>query len=169
VANYYRNKRDEYNTSSSAYAYAHDPVYEEEALLVDKKEEKRIERAQTIERRLHRFKLSVAVMLVFIGTASVMISHASMLEQRVNNRRLNSQVLQLQNENIALDAELSDQVDLSYIQAEAVGRLGMSEPQEYQVVYIDVPKQSYTIQYDVAEQSEESTFFLESIVSLFRK
>ena len=172
MADYYKNysyKKDEYNNSSSAYAYAYDPVYEEEEIVRKNKEEKIFEQAQNRERKLHRFKLIVSVMLVFLGTASVMVSHASVLEQRVTNRNLNSQVLQLQNENVEIEAEISDKVDLGYIQTEAVGRLGMAEPQEYQIVHIDVAKQSYTIQYDVAEQETENKFFLESIVSLFRK
>ena len=48
-------------------------------------------------------------------------------------------------------------------------RLGMIKPQPYQIVYIDVPKQSYTIQYAADEITEEDTSFIASIWNFFAK
>ncbi|MDR4022670.1 MAG: hypothetical protein Q3W84_02480, partial [Eubacteriales bacterium] len=59
----------------------------------------------------------------------------------------------LQNENIVLASEISDTINLDYIENRAVNELGMSEPQSYQIKTISVPEQSYTVQY--SDSSEE--------------
>ena len=57
---------------------------------------------------------------------------------------------------------------MDYIKQEATERLGMSEPQSYQVVYIDVPKQSYTVQY-AEDDGVESTSLLDKIKNILKK
>ena len=54
----------------------------------------------------------------------------------------------IQNENIVLASEISDTINLDYIEERAVNDLGMTEPQEYQIKTISVPEQSYTVQYN---------------------
>lgn len=59
---------------------------------------------------------------------------------------------------------------MAYIEQEAKTRLGMIEPQAYQIVYIDVPKQSYTVQYEAQAEEKEKGFgigkFLDVIKSV---
>ncbi len=158
-----------YNMTSSAYAYE---VEERENLIVEeqrRKAEKARLLAERQERRFHRFKLMAAVAVVFGGSLSVMHSHAAVTEQRIKNVNLIEKTISLENENNALFAEISDNVDLSYIENQAKERLGMTEPQEYQICYIDVPKQSYTVQYDVSENEEKENVFLASFASLLGK
>ena len=57
---------------------------------------------------------------------------------------------------------------MDYIRTEATERLGMSEPQSYQVVYIDVPKQSYTVQHN-ADDVAEGTSILTKVTDLWKK
>lgn len=45
-------------------------------------------------------------------------------------------------------SEISDTINLDYIEERAVNDLGMTEPQEYQIKTISVPEQSYTVQYN---------------------
>ena len=54
----------------------------------------------------------------------------------------------MQNENIVLSSEISDTINLEYIEDRAINELGMTEPQSYQIRTITVPEQSYTVQYD---------------------
>ena len=70
---------------------------------------------------------------------------------RVNNNILKTELSELKNENLNLMSEMTDNTDLVYIEQEAKTRLGMVEPQSYQLKYIDVPKQSYTVQYAAAD------------------
>ena len=44
----------------------------------------------------------------------------------------------------------------------------MSEPQPYQVVYINVPKQSYTVQHDTEETTAEASL-VDRILDFFKK
>lgn len=164
----YKSNIGTYNMSSSAYAYDY---YEEDERYFEKKREREEQlRALALrkEQRIHRVKLAVSVIFVFGGCLAVMISHAAVVKQRVINVKLTEKSIQLQGENHALQAELSNKVDLAYIEEEAITRLGMSEPQEYQLRYIDVPKQSYTVQYGVDEKNDKD-FSLSSIVGLFGK
>ena len=167
----YKYNNQNYNMSSSAYAY--DYLVEEDEKLIQKKrmrDEIKQLAVEKKERRLHRLKLTMAILVVFGGSLITMASHAAVVEQRMINVSLTEQTIQLQSENNALSAELSDKIDLAYVEKEATERLGMTEPQDYQLHYIDVPKQSYTVQYDVSTESEkEKKFSLSSIVGLFRK
>ena len=50
-----------------------------------------------------------------------------------------------------LASEISDTINLDYIEERAVNELGMTEPQGYQIKTISVPEQSYTVQYSESE------------------
>ncbi len=89
--------------------------------------------------------------------------------QEVQIREKKDELATLKSQNAILEAELAEQVDLEYIKQEAINRLGMAEPQPYQIVYIDVPKDSYTIQYAADEVVEEEPSFIASILNLFKK
>ena len=89
--------------------------------------------------------------------------------QEVQIREKKDELATLKSQNAILEAELAEQIDLEYIKQEAINRLGMAEPQPYQIVYIDVPKDSYTIQYAADEVVEEEPSFIASILNLFKK
>ena len=116
---------------------------------------------------VHRIKLFLALAVVFAGAIVTTVSFAVVAEQRVVNQELLDELGVLQSANQALRAEVTEQMNLDYVEQEATQRLGMSEPQNYQLVYINVPKESYTIRY--AEEVEESPgiFSLASLMNLF--
>lgn len=117
---------------------------------------------------IHRAKLFLALAVVFVGAIVTTVSYAVVEEQKVVNQELLDELGTLQMANQALRAEVTEQMNLDFVEKEATQRLGMSEPQSYQLVYIDVPKESYTIRY--AEEVEESPgiFSLASIMNLFK-
>lgn len=172
--------QNSYNSSSAAYAYQMEvlpaqPIYDDSILKerdyrrkADEIEAKRINAIEKKERLAHRVKLCVAVLGVFSGCLVTMASYALVAEQRIKNSKLNDQLIAIQNENVSLQSEISDKIDLEYIESEAVNRLGMAEPQPYQIIYIDVPKQSYTVQYGKTESEKKDKFSIASIVSLFK-
>ena len=167
----YKRGYTNYNYSSSAYAYEPAPlpqerVFEEERLERLKRERAMLE-GEKRKATAHKLKLTVAVGVVFAGCFVMMNSYAAVTEQRVLNNKMKDELVALKSENAALQADITDSVDLQYIKNEAINRLGMTEPQPYQVIYIDVPKQSYNVQYGT-EEAEEEGFSIKSILESFK-
>ena len=115
----YKEGYSKYNYSSNAYAYELAPKqynYEED--------EKRIERARKAkinaknerhQAAAHKFKLTAAVVIVFFGCFLMMASYASVMQQRMTVNSLKDELAYIKNENISLQAEISESVDLEYI------------------------------------------------------
>lgn len=117
----------------------------------------------------HYFKLIVSVFVVFAGCLLIMVSFATVTQQRVQNQKLKEELSAIQNENNSEEAELINQINLDYVAKQAKERLGMSEPQSYQVIYIDVPKQSYTVQYSTPDAGEKSSFSFDKLINFLKR
>ncbi len=158
-----------YNNTNVAYdlepQYYPEELPRERPYVREYTEQKRIRREQI----KHRLKLFMALAFVFSCLLLTMVSYASVAEQRVNLNRMKDELAVMQNENIALQAEISEQVDLASIKKDATERLGMSEPQPYQIVYVEAPTQSYTVQYAAAEENKEEGFSLKSLFDILKK
>lgn len=90
------------------------------------------------------------VVLIFIGAVTFMITKVQVDNVSFEIRQANEELKTLQDMNAILSAELANEVDLDYIKSEAMNRLGMADPQPYQIIHIDVPKTGYTVQYSDA-------------------
>ncbi len=145
------------------------PYYEKEQRQQEQKEAARQAAAERRENRIHAFWVVLVMLVMFLGCIAFMGAHVIVANQEVQIRQQKSDLAALKSQNAILEAELAEQIDLEYIKQEAMGRLGMTEPQPYQIVYIDVPKQSYTIQYAADEITEEDTSFIASIWNFFAK
>lgn len=97
--------------------------------------------------RIHSFQVCLVMLLIFSGCIAFVGANVIVTNQEMQIRQKKTELSDLKAQNATLESELAEQIDLDYIKQEAITRLGMSEPQSYQIVYIDVPKQSYTIQY----------------------
>lgn len=118
----------------------------------------------------HRLKLFLSVGAVFSGCIVMMASYANVTKQKVVLNQMREELITMQNENNAVQADIVKQIDLKYIETEAKNRLGMAEPQPYQITYINVPKTNYTVQYAAAEEVvEKEGFSLEKIVDFLKK
>ena len=133
-----------------------------------RKEAARIAREEVRENHISSVKMLGVALVLFIGCIAFMGMHVVVDNAEVSLRRQRSTLEDLKSANAILEAELTEQLDMDYIKQEATERLGMSEPQSYQVVYIDVPKQSYTVQYD-ADDAAESASLLDKITNFFKK
>lgn len=111
--------------------------------------------------RLHLFFL---VGIVFAGGISVAASYAILKQEQVKLTQLQDELAVLQSSNLSLEAEITEKVNLDYVEQEAKGRLGMSEPKAYQIIYIDVPQESGTTQYAEAEPEEAPSFSIASMI-----
>lgn len=155
-------RRPEYRGSYYTYgSVAHElepdyrPYIEEEERLKRQKEQQRQLAAERRENRAHALRVCLVIFILFAGCIAFMGMHVVVANAQVQVRQQKSQLTDLKAQNAILESELAEQIDLDYIKQEAINRLGMSEPQPYQIVYIDVPKQSYTIQYAADETVEE--------------
>ena len=149
-----RNQSGSYYTYGNV-AYELQPDYTPYRVR-EEEEERRREAARIAKEAERENKVSFAKMvgvaiMLFIGCIAFMGMHVMVDQAEVSLRR-----------------EKSKLVDMDYIKQEATERLGMSEPQPYQVVYINVPKQSYTVQHDTEETTAE-TSLVDRILDFFKK
>ncbi|KXL53347.1 cell division protein FtsL [Anaerotignum neopropionicum] len=137
------------------------PYYIDEEAKKKRIAEEKLQKAEIRESRVTALKLIAIIVVLFAGSIAFMGMHVKVAQENFALREQKSQLADLQASNNILEAELTEQIDLDYIKEQAATRLGMAEPQPYQIVYIDVPKQSYTIQYAADTTDEEkNTGFL---------
>lgn len=133
-----------------------------------RKEEARLAKAEARETRISSVKMIGVALVLFLGCLAFMGMNVLVDNAEMTIRQQKNDLDNLKAANAILEAELTEQLDMDYIKQEATGRLGMSEPQPYQVVYIDVPKQSYTVQY-AADDTAEDASFLAKIMNIWKK
>ncbi len=92
-------------------------------------------------------KSVLMIVMIFAGAIAFMSTKVQVDNISFEIRQANEELKSLQDMNAILSAELANEVDLDYIKEEAMTRLGMAEPQPYQIIHIDVPKTGYTVQY----------------------
>lgn len=126
-------------------------------------------RAEVRESRVTALKLIAIVVLLFAGALVFMGMHVRVINEGVELRREKTELADLKLTNAMLQSELTEQIDLDYVKEQATTRLSMSEPQSFQVVYIDVPKQSYTVQYAADTADKESSSKFSNILSRLKK
>lgn len=130
------------------------PSYDAEEQEQQRKAQERLDKVERREARMISAKMVAVVLVLFTGCLAFMGMNVIVANADVRNRQMRNQLSTVKEENAILAAELTEQIDMNYIKEVATSRLGMSEPQSYQVVYIDVPKQSYTVQYAADELAE---------------
>lgn len=132
---------------------------------VRKKRKSAIERyknkQQIKNKALYNLKFIFTSMVILFGCITIVMVDSMILEKQKNIKALTSELNNLKDENLGLKTKISEQIDLKNIEEIATKRLGMSKPSKNQMVYIDVPKSSSTVQYNVeSEIKEEKTGFL---------
>ena len=133
-----------------------------------RKQEERLAREEARENRVSSVKMIGVALVLFIGCIAFMGMNVVVDNAEVSLRQQKSTLEDLKSSNAILEAELTEQLDMDYIKTEATTRLGMSEPQSYQVVYIDVPKQSYTVQHNADDVADEASL-LTKITNIWKK
>lgn len=106
------------------------------------------------EKTVHSFKIYFAIFTFFIFSISILSSYAINIEQKIQIAELKKEYKEIQGNNTYLQTELTKNIDLEVVKKVATEDLGMSKPAKHQVVYINVPKQSYTVQHETQTKSE---------------
>ncbi|MBQ3031904.1 MAG: hypothetical protein IJ969_01460 [Anaerotignum sp.] len=132
-----------------------------------RKEEARAEKAEARENRIASVKMIAVALVLFIGCIAFMGMNVLVDNAEVSLRQQKNDLDNLKAANAILEAEMAEQLDMDYIKQEATERLGMNEPQSYQVVYIDVPKQSYTVQHN-ADDAAEGASILAKVTNIWK-
>ena len=171
-----RRRRDDFNRGTSYYTYGNvayelQPDYTPHPLHEEKRrkeEEAREARAEARERRISTAKMILAALVLFAGCIAFMGMHVLVANEEISLRKQKSELADLKAGNAILEAELTEKLDMDFIKEEAIKRLGMAEPQPYQIVYIDVPKQSYTVQH-ADDEAEQEPSVLSKISNIVKK
>lgn len=122
-----------------------------------------IDKNELKQKALYHIRFLLTAIVVCACCITMMIFNSTIVEKRRNIKTLNAQLRQMKQENLSLQADISEQLDLKYIEKVATEKLKMAKPNKYQIVYIDVPKSNYTIQYstqDSAEAVSDNKLFL---------
>ena len=163
MAKYDNYIKTSYYYSAGSEAYDISPlrrrIIEEERERQQALEEAKAEKARRRAVFRHSVKFMAAIAMVFMGCIAIMVPHAMIAEQTRKNNALRDELAVLKSENISLEADIANKVNLEYVETEAQTRLGMSEPQAYQIGYIDVPRHSYSVQYDVEDDVKTNEGF----------
>ena len=133
-----------------------------------RKEEERLAKEEARENRIASAKMIGVALVLFLGCIAFMGMNVLVDNAEVSLRKQKSELENLKSSNAILEAELTEQLDMDFIRTEATERLGMNEPQSYQVVYIDVPKQSYTVQHNADDAADEVSL-LTRIANFWKK
>ena len=167
------NKRNSYYRSSgnNFYYNTYPIVYrgnEETTVPYVRVKESRVTKRERKERSLHKMRLILSVMVIFAGCILMMCAYTAVHQQRIKNTKLKDDLIVLQNQNSTIAADMSADLSVDYIREEAVNRLGMVEPQDYQIVYINVDEQSYTVSYAENDTVEDEGFSLSGLLDFFK-
>lgn len=133
-----------------------------------RREEEHLAKQEARESRIVSVKMIAMAVVLFVGCIAFMGMNVMVDHAEVSLRQQKNELENLRSANAILEAEMAEQLDMNYIKTEATERLGMSEPQSYQVVYIDVPKQSYTVQHNADDMADEASL-LAKIKNIWKK
>ena len=98
-----------------------------------RKAEERLAKEEARENRVSSVKMLGVALVLFVGCLAFMGMNVLVDNAEVSLRRQKNELENLKSANAILEAELTEQLDMDFIRTEATERLGMSEPQSYQV------------------------------------
>jgi len=157
-------KRNNYVYGTAAEKIEYD-VYEHNEVLKEKKKYR--------ANRLIKVKMVVGILLLFSLGLIVMYRYALIAEINSKISSKEKQYEELKNENSRLKVAIENETNLSKITQVAQNELGMQKPDKYQIVYIEVPKTSFTVTSEQYKDNDgkASTFLAELVnkIEMFMK
>ncbi len=90
------------------------------------------------------FQVSICGIVLFACALLYIQSYSMFRSKQVELNTLKSKKIEIMNEITGVESQMAKKLDLNQIRERAVNELGMQEPLPYQIVYIDLPKESYT-------------------------
>lgn len=102
------------------------------------------------------FATWLSISVIFIGAIVCLYLNASITQKMQNINSITKQTTKQGEINANMRVKISNSYDLINIEKIASVKLGMSKPQEYQIINIDVPKESYIVQYSPKDEETKS-------------
>jgi len=124
-------------------------VYEENKLLKAKKKAR-----SYIKTKL---KIVCFVLAVFSCCFTMIYRYALITDLSYTINKLEKYHNELMNENSRIKIDLERKTDLNRIKEIAQSKLNMQEPDRYQIVYISIPKDDFTIVAETYKNNKERT------------
>ena len=112
-------------------------VYEENTVLKAKKRYK--------NNRKIKLKLVLSIVMVLFAGLTVMYRFAAITQLSYTINQSESYYNELRNENSILKVQIETKTDLTDIKEVAENRLSMQKPDKSQIIYINVPRNDYTV------------------------
>ncbi len=132
-------------------------VYEENKVLREKKRYK--------NNRKVKLKSVLTIVAILAAALVVMYRYAIITEMSYEINQKESDYNKLRNANALLKVEIETQTNLTDIKEIAETRLGMQTPDKSQLVYINVPREDYTITLDPKGENDRSGNVLKSFIN----
>ncbi|MGN1318416.1 MAG: hypothetical protein ACI4VF_05315 [Lachnospirales bacterium] len=149
-----------YNYTSEAFDYANETV-----TPPTKNKKKKVVYSRVKEAApLSLLKTYGTIAVIFCFVLTLLCVYASNSAMRTDLVELQDRLVQTKEDNEYIEVSIEENLDLDKIQSEAM-KLGLQMPAEYQIVEINVPKDSYTVQYEAETGGKEEGFwsFLKNI------
>ncbi|NLP46275.1 MAG: hypothetical protein GX347_04410 [Epulopiscium sp.] len=134
-----------------------------------KKRQKAKQRAYQKKSILYKLQLLACTILFFAGCLILMVGYSAISSQQANIAEMTKTLQELQKKNAMIQGEIGENMDLKKLEEKATCQLGMVHPNEHQLVYIDIPQNSYTVLYQPIQSDSTETSFLSSIFRFLTK
>ncbi|PHV71085.1 hypothetical protein CS063_07070 [Sporanaerobium hydrogeniformans] len=95
--------------------------------------------------RVLALKLSLCGLFVFVCTFMYVHIYSTLATAQAELKTVKNQIRETRSTISYTQAHISEKLNLDYIRQRASRELGMAEPLPYQIVYVELPKQSYTL------------------------
>ncbi len=116
-------------------------------------------------RQLNMPKTIITILMCFSLLLCLLCFSAINSKYRTDIALKQAELSEIMSENQYLQTSLKENIDLNKIAKEAV-KLGLQKPQAYQITEVEVPNESYTVQYDteIEQQSDNIIDFFVKII-----
>lgn len=91
------------------------------------------------------FQLSLCGIMVFMSAFVYVYMYSALVTKQGQLQTIKAEIRALKSTVSLTESKISENLNLDYIRDRASRELGMREPAAHQIVYIQLPKQSYTI------------------------
>ncbi|HAN09006.1 MAG TPA: hypothetical protein DCP90_00150 [Clostridiales bacterium] len=108
---------------------------------------RRKQRKVNKELLFYRLNLIISVFVVFGMVAGLMTQYSSAANKQDKLKKIEQEIKLVQDNLYDAKVEVAESMDSKNVHKVATQRLGMVKAADYQIVYIDVPKENYTIKY----------------------
>jgi cell division protein FtsB len=142
VREYYKDYSRYYVGGSAAPKIDFEKSYEEKVKVAPKVN---LRRKQLVALQL---KMMSFMVISFMCAGILVFQHSAMAYNRAQINTKEKAIAELEDRIDSIKTDIAESVDAKYVEKRAVEKLGMVRPKKHQIVYIEVPKESYVVQYN---------------------